>query len=400
MTYRSLLKNYPTFRRFWIVFVLMDVGAWFSSVALYTLLTRFDATALVIATIAALHWIPGAIQAPITGAIVDKVHPKKLMLTLILVEVVTTAGFLLVQSPSLIPLLMILVFVRMSAVSFYFTAFQASLPLIVGKGEPLRRANELGSLSWSLSFIAGTALGALSVNKLGTNFSFMVDVVIIFAGWLILLGVDLPQRATKVTQSAIMLLKDGVVYIRTKRKLILFILLHATVGFTNFDALVTLLAQHQYAAIVAVPVAIGAINTVRAVGMFFGPFIFRHFNDEKKLVYWLLMGQGVGVLLWASLQGNFYISMIGVFVSGLFTASLWAATYSMLLYYTDEKMLGRVVSYNDMTFMLTNALTAVLIGVLASIGASLSLVTALIGATFVVVAISYKIFWLSPRKNP
>lgn len=390
MRYRDLLKSYPVFKRFWIVFLIMDFGAWFSIVAIYTLLANFHASALIIATVAALHWIPGAIQAPITGAIVDKVSPKKLMIVLIFVELIATAGFLIVQSVSLIWLLMVLIFIRMSAVSFYFTAFQATLPIIVGKDEALRRANELGSLSWSLAFIVGTALGALSADRFGTNLSFMIDVVVIFIGAVILIFTDLPKKANKVTSKALDMLKDGFIYLKSNRKIMLFIALHATVGLTSFDALATLLAQHKYATIISIPLAIGAINTVRAIGLFIGPFIFRYIKDEKRLIFWLLLGQGLAIFLWAGLQSSFYISMIGVFATGLFTTTLWSATYSLLLRYTDEKMLGRIVGYNDMAFMFTNATIAVIIGTLASLNVPLAAITALIGLFFVVCALLYK----------
>lgn len=390
MTYKELLSNYPAFKRFWIVFLIMDIGAWFSVVAIYTLLAGFEASAFIIATVAALHWLPGAIQAPITGVIIDKFDPKKLLLILIAIELATTISFLAVQSPSQIWLLMVLILVRMSAVSFYFTTFQATLPKIVGKDEALRRANELGSLSWSLAFIVGTALGALSADRFGTDISFIIDATVITIGLVMLSTINLPQKTAVVTKKVFALLKEGFDYLLSSRKLIIFIALHATVGLTSFDALATLLARENYSALVTIPIAIGAISTVRAIGLFVGPFLFRRFRDEKKLIFWLLAGQGFAIFLWAGLQHSFYISMIGIFATGLFTTTLWSATYSLILRNCDESMLGRVVAYNDMAFLLTNAFVAMMIGVLASADIALNLITALIGAIFVISAVFYK----------
>jgi MFS family permease len=389
LTFRQLLVEHPLFFRFWVMFLFMDFGAWFSVVAIYTLLTDFEASALVIALVAALHWLPGALQAPITGIVIDRVDAKKLMIGLISIELITTLGFLGVRDGSLIWLLMALVFVRMSVVSFFFTAFQAMLPKIVGRGEALRRANELTSLTWSLTFILGMALGGVVVAAWGTDIAFLIDAAVIAVALGILQALNLPKKATLAVASGWTLLKEGLSYLRANRPIVGYILLHSLVGLTSFDALVTLLAQHHYSPLIAIPLAIGAINAMRALGLFVGPFIFRHFHDERQLILWLLIGQGAAIFLWAGLQFDFTLSMIGLFFTGLFTTTLWSATYSLILRHSDEAMTGRVVAYNDMTFLSMNAFTALLIGVLAGMSVPLAVITAVIGSFFWVAAAIY-----------
>ncbi|MGE4295334.1 MAG: MFS transporter [Campylobacterales bacterium] len=390
MTYTQLLKSYPVFRRFWTMFLLMDFGAWFSVVAIYTLLTDFGASPFIIALVAALHWLPGALQAPVTGVVIDRVNVKKLMVVLVTIELVATLLFLTVREAALIGLLMALILVRMSAASFFFTAFQASLPRIVGRETALRRANELTSLTWSLTFILGMALGGVAVELWGTDVAFVLDSAVIAAALLLLLRIDLPKKAELAVAKASELLKEGFDYLKTHRKIVGYILLHATVGLTSFDALVTLLAQYNYAPEISIPIAIGAVNAMRAAGLFIGPFFFRRFQDEAKLIFWLLIGQGAAIFLWAGLQHDFYLSMIGLLATGFFTTSLWSATYSLILRHTDEAVLGRVVAYNDMTFLLFNAFTALLIGVMAGAGIELWVITAVLGGFFWVAAGLYK----------
>ncbi len=389
MTFRLLLREHPLFFRFWLIFLCIDFGAWFSVVAIYTLLTEFHASALIIALVAALHWLPGALQAPITGIVIDRVNAKTLMVVLIAIELITTLGFLAVRDSSLIWLLMVLVFVRMGAASFFFTTFQALLPQIVGRGEALRRANELTSLTWSLTFILGMALGGLAVAAWGTDIAFLLDAVVIAVGLGILWVLDLPKKSMLAVSSAWVLLKEGLAYLRQNRPIVGYILLHSLVGLTSFDALVTLLAQHHYSPMIAIPIAIGMINAMRALGLFIGPFIFRRFQDERRLILWLLIGQGAAIFLWAGLQFDFTLSMIGLFFTGLFTTTLWSATYSLILRHSDEAMTGRVVAYNDMVFLSMNAFTALFIGVLAGMGVALAVITALIGSFFWIAAALY-----------
>jgi hypothetical protein len=74
---------------------------------------------------------------------------------------------------------------------------------------------------------------------------------------------------------------------------------------------------------------------------------------------------------------------------GLFTTTLWAYTYLMIQENTDKKYLGRIISYNDMFFMISNVLTAMFIGYAAKWGLSLSQITIVLGVGFLLTAIYY-----------
>jgi hypothetical protein len=59
---------------------------------------------------------------------------------------------------------------------------------------------------------------------------------------------------------------------------------------------------------------------------------------------------------------------------------------------TDTAYMGRIISYNDMFFMLSNVVTALYIGYASKWGVSLSSITATLGVGFILTALYYRWF--------
>jgi MFS family permease len=389
VTYLSLLRSNSRIRTLWFINLISGFGSWFSVVAIYTLLIRFDASPLIIALAAALHWLPGALQAPISGTVVDRSDTKKLMIILLLVETLATVMMIAVDSAELVWLLLLLVFVKMSSASFFFTAEMALIPSLVSK-EELRTANDINSITWSLTFVVGMATGGLFVEYFGIMQAFILDALTFLLALIFLWRLNIPAYVKNHTESFFHFVRAGFSYIKEHPFLIHLILLHATVGFTAFDALVTLLARDYYSAIVSEPLAIGFINAVRALGLAVGPFFFIYVKDQKKLLGFLLVGQGAAILLWSALQGSYYLSFVGIFLTGFFTTTIWSLTYSLIQSHVAKAYYGRVIAYNDMVFLFTNAVVSVMIGLMAGSGIALETITAILGALFFVSAVYYK----------
>jgi len=160
------------------------------------------------------------------------------------------------------------------------------------------------------------------------------------------------------------------------------------VGLTSFDALVTLLAKNEYKYVIAVPLSIGISNAIRAFALMIGPYFLGQFANKNTFFY-ILIFQGFAIALWATLQFNFYYALIGLFFTGFFTTVIWSYTYALLQENCEEKYLGRVISYNDMIFMLSNVVTTIFIGLMASL-TSLDIITYIISSIFILVAFYYK----------
>lgn len=384
--YKNILKN-KVIAKLSLVQFIAYFGSWFSNVAIYTIIISFGVDPIIGALVVAMYSLPAIILAPFSGAIVDKLPFKKFMLFLMSIEMVTTLMYLLILKPSDIWLLMLLIFIRMSGATLFFTAEMSLLPRLV-KGEDLKRANELHSIIWSVTFVLGMAIGGVAVDMFSISAVFIVDALLFLIAILIFstIKIDIQKQ---VTEPILELIKDGFFYLKNHKLLLRLILLHSVVGITTFDALINLLTDLHYKYIIAIPLAIGWLNAIRAVALLIGPlFISKRVTDEN--LHYFLYLQGIFIILWAFVEHDFYMSLIGIFFVGFFTTTLWSYTYTMLQSNTESKYLGRIVAYNDMFFMLVSVSTTIFIGVSAKLLVPLWIITILLGLVFVGMGIYYK----------
>ena len=392
MTYLDTLKH-PVIRRLSLIQFISYFGTWFSQVAIFSMLVSFGASEVTIAVTAAMAMLPAVVLAPIIGLIIDRIEFKKLMSILLLVEISMTLGFIFIDSLEYVWILMILIFIRSSAASMLFSAEMSLFPKLVS-GEMLKNTNEIHSVIWSLCYALGMAVGGVATYYIGFDMAFAIDASLYGLAAILLIGLKLSLEKNNATESNIQMLKDGFNYLISQKKILHLILLHASLGLTSFDALITLLADFQYKDVIAVPLAIGWMNATRALGLMIGPFFISKRISKYNLHYFFIF-QGLAIILWSQLEYNFYFALVGLFVTGFFITTLWSYTYLLIQEETDTKYMGRVISYNDMFFMLSNVATALFIGHASTWGVSLEHITFILGFGFFVVAGYY--IWFKHR---
>ena len=361
-------------------------GAWFSNVAIYTMLVDFGSSEMAISVVTAMHFLPAILIAPFSGAIIDRVKIKPLMITLLATELLMTILFLTIDNKDDLWLLMLLIFVRMSAASMFFSTEMSLLAKLL-RGKPLQMANEIHSIIWSFTYAAGMAVSGFVVNWYGVKTAFMIDAMIFAIALIVFIRIDFVVKASTATDKILQLVKDGFTYIKNDKIILHLIFLHSSVGLTSFDALITILAKNEYKYIISVPLAIGLSNAVRAVALMFGPLLISKYVTKENLHY-LMIFQGMAIILWGFMQNDFYYSLIALFFVGLSTTTLWSFTYALLQNKCEEKYIGRVISYNDMFFMLSCVLTTLFIGLMTSL-TSIDIITFLLGIAFFAFAFYY-----------
>lgn len=384
--YIEFLKEHRTIRNLSLVNFIASFGAWFSTVAIYTMIVDFGSSELAISIVTAMHFIPAILIAPISGAIIDRAKLKPLMLSLLVVELLMTALFLTINNISQIWILLILIFIRMSAASIYFSSEMALLAKLVN-GKELQTANEINSIIWSFTYAVGMATSGFVVNLYGVKYAIIIDVVIFIIAVLFFARIKFEIVQEKVKERLLLMMKDGFLYIKNNKVILYLIILHASVGLTSYDALITILAKNEYKELIAVPLAIGLSNAVRAVALMIGPMFLNKIITKNNLQY-LLLFQGLTIIVWAMVQKDFYISLFALFFVGISTAFLWSYTYSLLQNSCEDKYLGRVIAYNDMFFMMANVLTTLFIGTMAHI-TNTTVITICLGIGFILFAYYY-----------
>ncbi|MEA1891458.1 MAG: MFS transporter [Campylobacterota bacterium] len=379
--YIKLLASEPILKRLSTIQLIAYFGAWFSNVAIYTLLLDMSVSPEVVAFTAMLHFLAGVIQAPFSGPIIDSVKPKKLMLSLIGIEIFATLFLIFVNEISDLWLLYMLIFIKMAAASFYFTTEMSLLPKILD-GDKLQKANELHSIIWSFSYTLGMALSGFVVYWFGVKIAFILDALMFVIGFILLYNLNLHVEVIKTGENLLRMMQDTFSYLKRTPQAIHLMLIHAFVGLTAFDALVALMVNQYYASVIATSLALGLLHASRALGLVIGPLIISKLVDNKRIIY-VFIAQGIAVWLWAFWMEEFYLSIVASFIVGLFTTTLWSYTYTLLQKNIEEKYYGRIVAYNDMLFLSSATLTSFMIGFLATDGFSLEFITVILGLGFI-----------------
>lgn len=386
--YILLLRSNKTLLRICTIQLLCYFGVWFSHMGIYTLLINLDAPVWVLSSAAAFTFLPSMLLAPFSGAIIDKVDTKKFMLFLTLIEIVTVFMLIFIDSLDAVWILLLLIFIRMGAGSIYFQTEMSLLPKLLDE-QDLKIANEIHSIIWSISYALGMAASGFYIHYFGTTSAFIADMIIYMVGFYLLLGLNIPSLAQEHTPHVFKMIHSGYFYLKKNPKIIHLILLHASVGFTAYDALVALLADHQYKHLLSVSLVMGFINASRAISLVFGQIFLSPYINGKTLFYIFLL-QGMGVIVWGILQYNFYLSFIGILFCGLFTTTIWSYTYTLIQYETEPAFYGRVIAYNDMVFMGVGTSTSFAIGFLFEYGIALWMITCLLGVLFIIFAFYWK----------
>ena len=357
------------------------------------MLVAYGASEMAIAYVFMMNMLPPILLAPISGWIIDKIEFKKLMSVLLIIEILMTLLFMTVNSLDALLWLMLFVFLRSTASSILFSAEMALFPKIL-EGEMLKNTNEIHSIVWSVCFAVGMAVGGVVTYYFSYDTTFMIDVLLYIIASLLLLGLQLSLKPIEHTQTALEMMKSGFYYLKNHKKLIHLILLHASIGLTAFDTLITILADLHYKYIIAIPLAIGWMNAVRAVGLAVGSMLFSKHIDEKNLHY-IFAIQGLTILAWAFIQHHFIYSLMGIFIVGLLATTLWSYTYFMIQKEIETEFLGRVIAYNDMIFMLSNISITLFVGYMAQRGMDLKYITMTMGFGFIVTGGYY--FWFKSK---
>jgi MFS family permease len=385
--YLQLLEKEYILKRLSIIQLIAYFGAWFSNIAIYTLLIQMDVSADIIAFVAMLHFFSGVLQAPLSGAIIDAMAPKKLMLILVVIQIFATFGLIFVENQEDLWMLYLLVFIKMAAASFYFTTEMSLLPRIL-HGKDLQLANELHSIIWSLSYTVGMALSGYFVYLFGVAMAFVVDGLLFCVAYFILYNTQLHVAMEEKTQHLFGMMQEIFVYFKKEPLVVHLMVIHAFVGFSAFDALVALLVDNLYQFVIAASLSLGLMHSFRAFGLVLGPVVLSKWINKKNL-FSLFLFEALAVGIWSMVMDHFYLSLVASIAVGFFTTTLWSYTYTLIQKNVHKQFYGRIVAYNDMLFLFIASFSSFMIGFLAKHGWALHNIGYMMGLMFVIGAIYY-----------
>ncbi len=348
--FKRLLQERPHFRHLWLSTVVSQIGNWLSYIAVSLLSLQQGEGAIAVALVLISYHLPHSLFAPIAGPLADRFDRRQLMVLANLLAALLTLGMWAAACWEKLFLLQFMLFLRVSLDSIVYAARGASLPKLVERRE-LHQANTLLSLSWSLLFAAGVALGGFLAALFSPKVTILIDAAtFILAGLILLklpaLPIPLEQRSALKPSE----LFKALSYARRKRVLMVALLGKLPVAMVGGAAWLSLnLMVGERFSFWEKASALGLLHGVRALGTGVGPLLSQKLFPPKSStsVPWLF----IAVLLFALFEDPL-LMILSTLLWGLAGGHNWVATNSLLQSKAPDHLLGRFSALDFLVFTL------------------------------------------------
>ena len=149
-SYFRLLRHNRNFRRLWMAQIVSEIGDWFYTLSIYTLLLQLTGHAGSVALALVLQVLPQTLVGPTAGVVNDRLRRKHVMIAADIVRFCVVLAMLFVRSRSMVWLVYPLLLAETTMAAFFEPARSAVIPNIASEDEVLV-ANTLSSATWSVN---------------------------------------------------------------------------------------------------------------------------------------------------------------------------------------------------------------------------------------------------------
>jgi MFS family permease len=403
--YLRLVRKNANFRRLWTAQIVSEIGDWFYSLAIYSLLLQLTGQASSVALALVLQVIPQTLFGPLSGITNDRIRRKRVMIATDLARAVIVFSMLLVRSRSMVWLVYPLLFLESVMWAFFEPARTAVIPNIT-TSEDLILANTLSSMTWSLNLVAGAALGGVALALLGHNASFVLNALsfLVSAFFISRMHFEEPHAAAFAKLRVRDLLDysplvEGLRYVRRDRRLFATVLVKTGLAQMGVSwVLFTVMGQRvfplrspgldpQRGAVLGMSMLMGA----RGLGALFGPLGAARWAGHREsrlrtgiLIGFLAVGLGYTML---GAAGSLAVACFWVVLGHCGGSTVWVFSTTLLQLNTDDKFRGRVFSAELGLCMVTLAVGAYVTGLLVDHGVDARTVAIATGLVMLIPAV-------------
>ena len=191
--YIELLRNNYAFRQLWLGQVVSQMGDWFNTIALYTIILNLTGSGRDVGLLLVARFLPSFVFGPLSGVLADRFSRRTIMIVSDLLRAVVVLGFLLVRRADQLWIVYVLTVLQLGFSTFFEPAKTAAIPSIVSDRE-LVAANAISSVTWSVMLTLGAAIGGLITGWLGTDVAFVLDSLTYLLSAALIASVRLPKR--------------------------------------------------------------------------------------------------------------------------------------------------------------------------------------------------------------
>jgi len=394
--YVALLRRNRSFRQLWLGQVVSQLGDWFDTIAVYTLVLKLTGSGRAVGLVLVARFLPSVVTGPLSGVVADRFSRRTIMIVSDVVRAVVVLGFLFVRRPDQVWLIYVLTVLQLTFSTFFEPAKTATIPSIVEARE-LVTANAIASVTWSAMLTLGAAAGGAVTAWFGTDAAFVIDSLTFLASAALVASVRFPKRAarakTKLTISKALGLTDtleGMRYVWKRPRVLALLLVKPAWGLGG--GILTLLAvfgEKIFPVGRTIAGGVGVLYAARGIGTAVGPVFARILAGESRRRMQAAIGFAflLGGLFYAAFGGahNFALALLLLFIAHMGGSILWVFSTVLLQGSVEDNFRGRVFAAELALLTLALAASNYATGeLLDRCQVSPRTVTVMIGALFLV----------------
>src|SRR5216683_7732308 len=408
-SYLRLLRANRNFRRLWLAQIVSEIGDWFYTLSIYTLLLQLTGHASSVALALVLQVLPQTFVGPMAGVVNDRLRRKYVMIAADLIRFAVVLAMLLVRSRSTVWLVYPLLLAETIMAAFFEPARSSVIPNIAAKGEVLI-ANTLSSATWSVNLLIGASVGGVVAAFFGRDAVFVLNALSFLASALFIGGMHFaephaesatPLRLRDLVDYSPML--EGIRYVRNHRTLLPTVFAKAGELMIGPSWVIfTVMGAHEFAvhlrginpargAMLGMSILLGG----RGLGALVGPLISARWagRSDRRLQLGILFGYLVIALGYGTLGSSrtVWLAAVCALIAHMGGSTVWVFSTTLLQLHTEDRFRGRVFSA-DMGFsMLTIAAGAFLCGRLLDSGVAARAVATWTGFVMLIPAVLWAV---------
>src|SRR6188474_3686201 len=197
--YIDLLRRNRSFRQLWLGQVVSQMGDWFDTIALYTIILQLTGSGRNVGLLLVARFVPSFFFGPISGVIADRFSRQRIMIVTDMLRALVVLGFLFVRRADQLWIVYVLTVFQLGLSTFFEPAKTAAIPSIVEDRE-LVAANAISSVTWSAMLTIGAALGGLITGWFGTDVAFVLDALTYMVSAALIASIRVPKRPKRERQ--------------------------------------------------------------------------------------------------------------------------------------------------------------------------------------------------------
>lgn len=342
----ELVRTNRNFRFLWFGQIVSQLGDWFNTVAVFSLLFELTGSATSVALMMVLQILPVAIVGPAAGVVVDRFDRRRIMIAADVVRGTAVLGLLFVTSADRVWLAYLVTALMVSATGFFEPSRSATVPTIVGR-ERLVAANAISTGTWSAMLAIGASLGGLVAATLGRDAAFIINALSFFLSAAFLWQLRVPARPAEGRAAAGLAgIKDGLAYMRAHGDVARIAFVKggwALVG--GALLLLTVFGDRVFRIGASADAGIGVLYGARGVGAALGSLIVSWLAArQQNLVRLIAPAYFVAGAGYASLAivPNIWVAAAAVIAAHIFGSILWVSSNVLLQMHVPDQFRGRV----------------------------------------------------------